>query len=336
MEKRSQAELGNEKRNGIDKVSIDMGMSRQSWRLAIAGLNLRGHFFRERWQLLNPGRVVALADDVINSSSMPVVRVSELINRPTNCTAVLVALPVWDRGSLIAELLSAGLSVLVEPPIATSRAEALALFELAHARDVALRVVALRRSEPDFHAAASALGTGRLGRLDALRWYAAEYAVWAGSTATQYRRSETLAVAGPPIFDQLAGLTTAEPHSVWAREFPAEDGFATDIAFQDGSTAYIELRRTARVGLRTGWIMEGAAGSYHQRRIITTTADGELVDESVTADNPSIDPLQELEAMDMLAPMSAAERSRSIVTAGLLESVRRSITTNASVAWDAL
>lgn len=90
------------------------------------------------------------------------------------------------------------------------------------------------------------------------------------------------------------------------------------------------------MGLRTGWIMEGAAGSYHQRRIITTTADGELVDESVTADNPSIDPLQELEAMDMLAPMSAAERSRSIVTAGLLESVRRSITTNASVAWDAL
>ncbi len=319
-----------------------MGTVQQSWRLAIAGLGPRGQFFRERWRLLNPERVVALADDnsqqrqAIGATTIPMVPLAELSHHPGDCTAVLVTVPLSDRGPLIADCLSSGLSVLVEPPLATTLAEARRLLELAHSHGVALRVMGLRRSEPDFLAATAALGTGRIGSLGALRWYTAEYAVWAGDAAAEYRRGETLTVAGPPIFDQLAGLTNAVPRTVWARAFLEEDCFATDITFEDGSTARIELRRMSRVSMRTGWVIEGDTGTYHQRRIITTTADGELVDEAVPLSGENPDPLTELEAMHVLAPLSGEEQRRSLVAAGLIEATQRSIHTGLPVSWDML
>ena len=312
------------------------------WRLAIAGLGYRGHYFWERWRLLNPQRVVAFADDDVSgrqsvgATAIPVVSLAELISHPGDGTAVLVTVPLAQRGTLIADCLSARLSVLVEPPLATTLAEARRLFELAQFRGVAMRVIGLRRSEPDFLAANAAISTGRLGSITAFRWYTAEYAVWAGDAAAAYRRDETLSVAGPPIFDQLAGLTNAIPQTVFACAFPAEDGFSAEITFDDGSTARIELRRTARVAMRTGWMIEGDAGAYHHRRIITTTADGELVDEAVAQSIVSPDPLTELEAMDVLSPMTTKEERRCLMTAGLIEAVPRSIASGGPVRWDGL
>ncbi len=312
------------------------------WRLAIAGLGHRGHFFWERWRLLNPSRVVALADDdplrqrSVGAAAIPLCSLSELARRPGDCTAVLVTVPLSQRGTLVADLLTAGLSVLVEPPIAPSLSEGRQLLALAQAQKVALRVIGLRRSEPDFIAALAAMATGRLGPLAALRWHAAEYAVRAGDPAADYRRGETLAAAGPPIFDQLAGLTAAIPETIWGRAFSAEDGFAADIQFVDGSGSHLELRRTARAALRTGWMIEGITGTYHQRRLITTTIDGELVDEAMPVMLPVNDPLGELESMMDLEPMTEAEQYRSLITAGLLDAVQRSIATNSPVEWKAL
>lgn len=315
-----------------------METSQQDWRLAIAGAGHRGNFYRERWQLLNPGRVVAHAADQpkISGSSLPVVSLRDLPARSHGCTAVLVTIPAAERGTLVAECLSARLSVLVEPPLAQTLAEAQSLFELAQSNGVTLRMIGMRRSEPDYLAASAAVNSGRLGSLTALRWYTSEYAVWGGDAATDYRRGESLTAAGPAIFDQLAGLTGAVPLAVTARDFPAEDGFTADIDFDDGTTACIELRRAARVTLRTGWMIEGNHGSYHHRRIITTTADGELVDEAVPLPAPPLDPLAELEAMKVLTPMSGDERRRCLTTTGLMQAARLSIAVGEAVAWKRL
>ncbi len=319
-----------------------MGTAQQHWRLAIAGFGHRGQFFQERWRLLNPNRVVALADDdadqrqSIGSPTIPVVPLAELTSLPGDCQAVLVTVPVAERGMLIADCLTARLAVLVEPPIASSLAEARALLTLAESCGVVLRVLGLRRSDPDFVAASTAIGTGRLGTLQALRWYTSEYAVWAGAAAAEYRRGETLAVAAPSIFDQLAGLISAVPRTVWGRVFPQEDGFSAEVTFDDDSLARIELRRVAHIGLRTGWMIEGHTGAYHQRRLITATADGELVDEPVTVSVTPPDPLTDLETFGPFTPMTAAEQQRCLVTAGLLEAVQRSIASGLPVAWNTL
>jgi hypothetical protein len=47
----------------------------------------------------------------------------------------------------------------------------------------------------------------------------------------------------------------------------------------NGCTAQIEIRTRTRLSHRTGWMLEGVAGSYRGERLFTTTPDGEIVDE---------------------------------------------------------
>ncbi len=299
-------------------VDVDMETSQRSSRLAIAGLSHRGRYFEERWRLLRDDAPGLLAD-----GALPAHRE----------TVVLLTGPLSERCAWATRLLTAGYPVVVEPPLAPTLAEAQGLLSLAKSRSVALRVIALRRIELDFLAACAALVTGRMGTPIALRWQAAEYAVWAGDGAAEYRHGETLSLSGPPLFDQLAGLTTVIPETIIGHAYPAEDGFAAEIVFADGSEARLELRRTARAALRTGWMIEGATGAYHQRKLITTTADGELVDETVPFEVPGRDPLQELAATSVLEPMSLAEQQRCLIAAGLFEAVQRSVASGKPVFW---
>ncbi|HET6423959.1 MAG TPA: Gfo/Idh/MocA family oxidoreductase [Planctomycetaceae bacterium] len=301
-------------------VNLAMESPRSHWRLKILGDNHRARFFRERWQLLNPARLLS------GSST----------GSTTGVTAYLVVVPVNQRGTLVADLLTAGHPVIVEPPLTTTLQEALELFALAERHGAALRVIALRRTEPDYLAATMALAPGRIGSPVGIRWYAAEYAVWADAAAADYRRGETFALAAPPLFDQLAGLVTAEPRTVRAVAYPAEDGFAIEVTFTDGCQARLEIRRMARVALRTGWMIEGTTGSYHHGKLITTTADGELVDESITTEAFAIDPVQELETAGTLTSMSAEEQRRGLFSAGLYEAAARSLLTGQPVEWNSL
>ena len=295
-------------------VNAPQAAAQLGWRLAIHGDHHRARYFRERWQLVNPSRLDALTPPVVT----------------------LVALPVDQRGSLVAKLLTAGQAVLVEPPLAHSMTAARELLELAITHHAALRVVGLRRTEADYQAATAALASGRIGTPVAFRWQAAEYAVWADSAAATYRRGETFALAGPPLFDQLAGWLTEAPQMVRACEFPAEDGFAVDFAFASGCHARIEVRRMARATFRSGWMIEGTSGAYHHEKLITTTADGELVDEVVTVAAPHSDPVLELEAMSHVLPMSASDQQRAVLCVGLYEATARSLATGEPVAWDTL
>jgi predicted dehydrogenase len=298
------------------EVGHTMETTQRGWRLAIVGEGHRRRYFQERWQLLNPARIVTVTDKA--------------------CNAVLIVAPLSTRGALVKEFLAAGLSVVVETPIAATLSETRELFALAESRQVALRMIALRQTESDYQAAQTAIASGRLGTLVSLRWQAAEYAVWAGDAAGEYRRGETLSVGSPPLFDQLTGLVTSTPRTIRGQSYAAEDGFAAEFTFEDGCEVRIELRRTARAGLRTGWIIEGTAGAYHHRKLITTTADGELVDEPVSFTPSDTDPVQELEAMESLLPMSAVEQHRCLQTAGLFEAVQRSIATGQPIEWASL
>lgn len=284
------------------------------WRLAIVGDNHRARFYRERWQLLHPARLV---DDEL-------------------AQVVLVTTPVVERGAFIADLITAGHAVIVEPPLAPTLQEARTLLQLADNRGVALRVIALRRTETDYLAACAALASDRVGPPVAIRWQAAEYSVWADTAAKEYRRGETFATTGPPLFDQLAGLMTAAPRTIQTRNYPVEDGFAVDITFENGCEARLEVRRMARAALRTGWMIEGTTGAYHHRKLFTTTSDGELVDENVPFETPPLDPIQELDAMLTIAAMTAAEQQRCLWSVRLYEAAARSLQTGAPVEWNSL
>lgn len=294
-------------------TDMAFGITMQSgWRLTIAGDGHRARFYRERWQLLNPARLIE--------------------DGPAE--VVLVTTPVAERGPFIADLLKAGHALIVEPPLAPTIQEARTLLELADRRRLALRVIGLRRMEPDYLAACAALTSGRVGSPVAIRWQAAEYAVWADAAAKDYCRGETFAMAGPPLFDQLAGLVTAAPRTVQARNYPAEDGFAVELSFEDGCQARLEVRRMARAALRTGWMIEGTSGAYHHRKLFTTTADGELVDENVLFEPPALDPIQELEAMTTIAPMTTVEQQRCLWLVQLYEAAALSLQTGEPIEWN--
>lgn len=296
-------------------TDMAFGITMQSeWRLTIVGDGHRGRFYRERWQLLNPAR---LKDD-------------------SPAQVALITTPVTERGRFIADLLKAGHAVIVEPPLAPTIQEARALLALADSHQLALQVISLRRTESDYLAACAALATGRIGSPVAIRWQAAEYAVWADAAANDYRRGETFSITGPPLFDQLAGLVTAAPRTVQARNYPAEDGFAVELSFEDGCQARLEVRRMARAALRTGWMIEGTTGAYHHRKLFTTTADGELVDETVPFEPPALDPIQELEAMTTIAPMAPAEQERCLWSVRLYEAAMQSLQSGEPVDWNSL
>lgn len=286
------------------------------WRLKIVGDNHRARFFRERWQLLHPARLIDEAS--------------------TGVTAHLVVVPVDQRGTLVADLLRSGHPVIVEPPLAETMREARELFALSEHSGVPLRIIALRRTEPDYLAATAAFRSERIGTPIGIRWHAAEYAVWADVAAADYRRGETLALVGPPLFDQLGGLVTAGPRTVRATAYPAEDGFAVEVAFTDGCQARLEIRRMARAALRTGWMIEGTTGAYHHGKLITTTADGELVDESVITETLATDSVQELDRTTVLTRMTAAEQQRCLLAVGLYEATARSLSTGQPVDWNSL
>lgn len=295
-------------------VNAPLAAARPDWRLAIVGDNHRARYFRERWQLVDPAR----------------------LDHPTPPDVTFVAIPLDQRGTLVEELLAAGQSVLVEPPLAATVTAARELLTLAASHKASFRIIGLHRTEADYQAANTALASGRIGTPLAFRWHAAEYAVWADTAAATYRRGETFALAAPSLFDQLAGWMTETPSSVRANSFPAEDGFAVDVTFPNGSYARIEVRRMARAMLRTGWMIEGTNGAYHHGKLITTTADGELVDEVVTVTAPIIDPVLELDAMPAVLPMSPSEQHRALLCVGLYEAAERSLATGEPVAWDLL
>jgi hypothetical protein len=139
---------------------------------------------------------------------------------------------------------------------------------------------------------------------------------------------------GPHGFDQLLQLVPADPTSVWARRLPEEDGFLAVIDFADGSFGQIDFRRRSRTGQSSGWVLEGATGSYRGGRLITLSPDGELIDEPVAAlPEPTVSDWKTwCDATP--SPTREIESRRMWQTVGLIRAVTWACDRHAPVRWD--
>ena len=174
---------------------------------------------------------------------------------------------------------------MLDRPWLLSPGQLQSLHEQAEAANCVATVAAFRRWSADFVAASLAKQTGRLGNLV--------------SGAILYPANKSLplerqflgrhpGILGFHCLDQLLVLVDSTPRRVFAGRLhdtgqTSEHGFLATIEFTSGCTAQIEIQTRTRLSHRTGWMLEGLAGSYRGERLFTTTPDGEIVDEALTS-----------------------------------------------------
>jgi len=138
-------------------------------RIAVVGVGHMGRFHAEKLAQLAGEGAIALAgvcdadperaEEVARKLGTAVLRRVEDVARAAD--AAVVAVPTSHHARIAAQLLEAGLDCLVEKPIATSRAEARRLVELAKAHGRVLQVGHIERFSRAFRAIRPALGRPR-------------------------------------------------------------------------------------------------------------------------------------------------------------------------------
>jgi predicted dehydrogenase len=279
-------------RKAVDAVAVPSVVVKPR-RIGLVGLGRRGWFHLERFRLRDDVQLVAVTDrlaerrEAAKSAQWPVVDTVDALLATPQLEGVVLACPPEERGDLVERCLRAGLHVCLEPPIAENVLQARRLLSLADRCRRTLVLSPWQRWDPQFDAALTAVASGRLGSVRAVRLTIAEWSPWAGPNVPP---GEVVPPPeeqfGPQGFDQLLTLAPVEPTSIWARRLSDEDGFLAVIDFADGAFAQIDFRRRTRTGDCSGWVLEGTQGSYRKGRIITVTPDGELVDEPVPAAVP--------------------------------------------------
>ena len=140
----------------------------------------------------------------------------------------------------------------------------------------------LRRASTDFQIAQSMLKSGRIGSLQTVQYCSCEL-----GTPSNASGGDLLKEFSYQLFDQLLKLAQDSVSRVYAFYHPQSSrnptGLTAVIHFASGSTARIELQICSRLGYRTGWTLEGREGSYRSGKLFTTSSDGEIIDEPVTA-----------------------------------------------------
>ena len=134
-------------------------------RIAVVGVGYMGRLHAEKLAALAHEGVlsfagvydvdVARAREIAQKTGAPLLESLELVASSAN--AACVAVPTVEHARIAGRLLDAGLDVLVEKPIATSRADARDLIERAHARGRMLQVGHIERFSRAFRAIRPAL-----------------------------------------------------------------------------------------------------------------------------------------------------------------------------------
>jgi predicted dehydrogenase len=231
-------------------------------------------------------------------------------------TGVILAVSPESKSGLIRAALDKGKRVLVEgspgslePP---SHSGALGVFHV-------------QRKDRDFHSAMTAVASGRLGTLLAIRYIFCEYGLPSRGDRIPPTWTETLQQAGPFLFDQLASLAKASPLSIEAWSQPETAGFQARLAYPAGLSAWIDVQRTSLNDLQTGWVLEGSAGSYRRGRLVTLAADGELLEEDIVPpDNEDHDVFADLRRLAESRPAAQESLDRAMQSLTILESIQRS------------
>jgi predicted dehydrogenase len=263
------------------------------WRVGLLGLSQAGLFYLECLSLSPDIRLVGAFESdrqrraLAAGSGCPSSDQRDSLLSPTVADAVFLI----DRVSQeLAEIvLRGGQHLVIDQPWSVSSEVLRSLGELAVASNRTATVASPGRWSPNFVSTITALRTGRLGNLHSVRLSSCEKRV-----PGEKSDSGVLREFGYRWIDQLLVIVDSTPESVYAKRLsdggPSEEyGFLAVIGFTNGCTAQMEIDTRSRLGFRTGWMIEGASGSFRNDRLYTETDDGEIVDESLTHTNYSTD-----------------------------------------------
>jgi len=183
---------------------------------------------------------------------------------------VLVSGPPSSRLQQVFRVLESGRDVAVRGPLAHTLTDADRVIDAAGRHDRRLLVLEPRRGDDDFLAARTAVAGGGLGELTALKQIAWDYGQ-PGRSNPHERLVQLLA----PSLDQLLLLADRPPHDVVARQL-ADAGLVLLVGFAGGATGHIEVHTGSPAPLRTGWVLAGTRGGYHDRQQFHVTDDHEV------------------------------------------------------------
>ncbi len=265
--------------------------------IGIVGLGRMGMYHLERLSLRDDCRPVAGFD--LNGSAESrlqgfdcrfVNSWQEFLDAP-DTEMILIATPPDTHAALAIEALSHGKHVIVEKPLCLTSADADSMLAAARRANRMLSVVQNRRWDGDFRAALTAVQSGGLGRLRAIKLVNWEYGLhnetadgeladWRGDSD---RSGGALFEFGAHYFDLLLQLVPDRIQNIYA-QIPncdgngqsADEGFLTIVNFCTGVTAQIEVNLSSPTPLCTGWTLAGTKGGYHNYRAYTRTEDGEI------------------------------------------------------------
>jgi scyllo-inositol 2-dehydrogenase (NADP+) len=177
-------------------------------RVALIGFGLAGEFFHAPLIATTPGLrlAVVVTSDPERAERVrrhyPEARVEHEVARlweqSSQLDAVVVATPNRTHAPLAREALQAGLSVVVDKPLAPSAAEGRALVELAERQGRLLTVYQNRRWDGDFRTVQRLVGEGRLGEPQR---FESRFERWRPVPKPGWRQSADPAEAGGLLFD---------------------------------------------------------------------------------------------------------------------------------------
>jgi predicted dehydrogenase len=184
----------------------------------------------------------------------------------------------------------AGKSVVLASPLTLSAGKLHQLAVTASERNVLATFDEPSLRHQDFLLAKFAIDSQRLGEVRRLHLSIFENELPGESFARGILRD-----LGSRWCTQLLMLVDSVPCQFHLRRFressmSADAGFLAIIDFENGASALIEIQTRSLLGYRSGWLIEGNAGSYRSGRIYAQTADGEIIDEPLSQPTVSSDP----------------------------------------------
>jgi len=166
-----------------------------------------------------------------------------------NCDAVSIATPDHVHAEASIAMANAKKHILIEKPLATTRADVMAIMEAIEKNNIRAMVDLHNRWSPPFHVAKQALDAGKLGqpysayfRLNDIKWVATDMLSWSAS-------SSILWFLGSHSLDTLCWMLGSEVERVYcaSREgvmknlgVDATDIFLTTLEFKNGCIAQME------------------------------------------------------------------------------------------------
>lgn len=250
-------------------------------RVGIAGCGIRGQLFARSLASMPDVEVVGMCD----LSEAVRTRAAEVYAGPIvadhrslidlGLDAMIIATPDFAHRDIALDAAAAGLDLMIEKPLATTREDAAAIVEAVEAAGVSCFVAFENRWNPYFRKARRAVREGTLGEIVSITgvlsnsyFVPTEMLSWAG-------RSSPAWFLMPHLLDLSAWIADAAPVSAVARGRRGELE-SRGIPTWDTIHALFELDGGAVVNLQTSWVLPDSRPSIVDFRLDIVGTKGEL------------------------------------------------------------